>query len=71
MEKCGVLMSQLLRERRNFESEEDFRGFITQEINQLAKDLRQFEIEVSVRPGTLNTRRRHHSDWNSLHMGCE
>jgi hypothetical protein len=71
MNNHGKLMSYLMLERRNFETEDEFRRFVSESVTQLAGDLRQFEIEVSVRPLTINTRRRHQSDWNPLHIGCE
>jgi hypothetical protein len=71
MDNYGKLMSYLMMERRNFETDDDFRRFVSESVAQLARDLRQFDIEVSVRPMTINARPSHHSDWNTLHIGCE
>ena len=43
MDNYGKLMSYLMTERRNFETEDEFRGFVSESVAQLARDLRQFD----------------------------
>jgi hypothetical protein len=64
-------MSQLMLLRDNFSSDEEFRKFAFEAVTELSRDLRNLDIEVSVRAGALNTRRRNPTDWNPLHIGCE
>ncbi|HMG36520.1 MAG TPA: hypothetical protein VKM94_21465 [Blastocatellia bacterium] len=67
----GMLMCSLLPQRESFDSDEEFRQFVINAINRLSQDLHEFDIELSVKPVAVNTRRRHWRDWNQLQVGCE
>ena len=66
----GELMSFLLQRRRHHGTDDRFKAYIAESVQVLAKDLRDFGLEVAVekRQPRLETRRR---ELNSLSVGCE
>lgn len=48
----GRLMDCLLKERSHYATEEEFRAFTVESVRRLITDLRQFNIELSIRPNT-------------------
>ncbi len=70
MKQYGNLMSFLLHHRERFSTEEEFRRFIKESLGALSRDVRDFGVEISVRPDVLNPRRSSR-DWNHLILGCE
>jgi hypothetical protein len=70
MKEYGELMSFMLHHRERFSTEEDFRRFIKDSLGALSRDVRDFGVEISVRPDVLNPR-RNSQDWNHLILGCE
>jgi hypothetical protein len=71
MKRTGVLMSCLLEQRDSSTTEDEFRSFLTDAVIELSRDLRSFDIELSVKSVRSNARPRNPRDWNSLHLGCE
>jgi len=69
-EIMGILMTQLIQQRRN-RSDEEFRKFVADAVMELSRDLRDFDIEVSVNSKPLHPTQRNARDWNPLHIGCE
>jgi hypothetical protein len=70
MKEHGELMALLLHHRERFGTGEAFQIFILDSVRTLAFDLREFNIDVSVRTAMPNPPRRH-SDWNALKITCE
>jgi hypothetical protein len=68
--QCGELMSMLLHNRERCASEAEFRTFLLESARILANDLREYGVEVTVRPEAVRTAVRR-SDWNYLKIGCE
>lgn len=64
--KYGELMSVLLHNRERCSSEAEFRSYLLDSARQLSRDLRDFGMELSVRPLAAKT-----TDWNYLKIGCE
>jgi hypothetical protein len=66
----GELMSYLLQRRRHHGTDERFRAYIVESVQVLARDLRDFGLEVAVekRPALSVARRQ---GLNSLSAGCE
>jgi hypothetical protein len=66
----GELMSFLLQRRRHHGTDERFKAYIAEAVQVLAKDLRDFGLEVAVekRPSRPEAIRR---ESNSLSAGCE
>ncbi|HSB08283.1 MAG TPA: hypothetical protein VLM38_02135 [Blastocatellia bacterium] len=64
--KYGQLMSLLLHNREHCASEAEFRTYLLESTRRLTQDLRDFGLEVVVRPLPAKTR-----DWNYLKIGCE
>lgn len=66
----GELMSFLLQRRRHHGTDDRFRAYINESIQALARDLRDFGLEVSIekRAGRPAVRR---AELNSLSVGCE
>jgi hypothetical protein len=56
MRECGQIMRFLLRQREQFDSEQEFRQFLLQEIRQFVKDIREYDIIVSLLPESLYMR---------------
>lgn len=46
----GQLMKQLLSERHRYATEEEFKNYAVAEVRRFISDLRQIEIEVTMRP---------------------
>ena len=66
----GELMSFLLQRRRHHGTDERFRAYVVESVHALARDLRDFDLEVAIekrspRPaaGLRET--------NSMRVGCE
>jgi hypothetical protein len=66
----GELMGQLLRYQGRYPKEEEFRAFLRESVRTLARDLKEFDIELSLvpeakagQPGGKNQK--------SLKIGCE
>jgi len=66
----GELMSLLARHRYRFASEEEFRAYIRQSIRDLASDLSDVGMEITIKSDRYAPRRSS-SDWNYLKIGCE
>jgi len=66
----GELMSFLLQRRRHHGTDDRFRAYVAESIQVLARDLRDFGLEVAIekRPPSPMVRR---SELNSLSVGCE
>jgi hypothetical protein len=46
----GQLMHNLMKERSNFSTEEEFKTFVLAEVRRFIADLRSINIELSLRP---------------------
>jgi hypothetical protein len=66
----GELMSFLLERRAMFDAEEEFRGFVIESIRAFARDLRDLNVEISIKQDAFGAPRPSR-DWNSLKIGCE
>lgn len=66
----GELMSFLLQRRRHHGTDDRFRAYIAESVQVLARDLRDFGLEVAIekRPALSIARRQ---GLNSLSVGCE
>lgn len=64
------IMSFLLQHREMFNTDGEFCDFIVKSLQALARDLRGYNLELSVRQ-TIITERRSSRDWNYLKIGCE
>ena len=65
----GELMSFLLQRRRHHGTDDRFRAYVADSVQALARDLRDFGLEVSIeKRATRSTARRPE---NSLSVGCE
>ncbi len=66
----GELMSFLLQRRRHHGTDDRFRAYIAESVQVLARDLRDFGLEVAIekRPPRPAVRR---PELKSLHVGCE
>lgn len=66
----GELMSFLLQRRRHHGTNDRFRAYVAETVQVLARDLRDFGLEVAIekRPPRSVTRR---PEVKSLHAGCE
>jgi hypothetical protein len=58
----GQLMEYLLSERHHFTSEEEFRAFAVGEVRRFINDLREFEIELTMRPNYIEKAPWHYDD---------
>ncbi len=56
MRECGQIMRFLLCQREQFDSEQEFRRFLLQEIRQFVKDVREYDIIVSLLPESFYMR---------------
>ena len=71
MEKeYGELMSLLLHHRDLFDTDEKFRGFVIESVRTLARDLKDLNVDVSIKPDAMSARPSS-TDWNYLKIGCE
>ena len=66
----GELMTFLLQRRPTFEADDSFRSFVVESVRSLARDLRDLNVEISVKPEALSAKRSTR-DWNTLKIGCE
>jgi hypothetical protein len=57
----GQLMNQLLGERHQYATEEEFRSFAVAEVRRFITDLREIDIEVTMRPIYLEKSSPQHS----------
>ena len=66
----GELMTFLLQRRRHHGTDDRFRAYIDESVQVLARDLRDFGLDVSVETRTARpvVRRR---ELSSLSVGCE
>ena len=66
----GELMSFLLQRRLHHGTDERFRAYVVETVQVLARDLRDFGLEVAIekRPPNPTARR---PELNSLSVGCE
>jgi hypothetical protein len=66
----GELMSFLLQRRRHHGTDDRFRAYVVETVQVLARDLRDFGLEVAIekRPTRPAARR---PELESLHVGCE
>ena len=46
----GELMSQLLRSQGRYPREDEFRAFLRESVRALARDLREFDIDLALLP---------------------
>ena len=67
---CGELMAVLLEHRHMFDADDKFRGFVIESVRTLARDLKDLNIDISVKPDAM-TARPSSRDWNYLKIGCE
>jgi len=65
----GDLMNYLLRYRGRYSTEQEFRAFLADAARRLARDLRDFEVEVSPAPTAVAVEQGR--DRNALKIGCE
>lgn len=66
----GELMSFLLQRRRHHGTEERFRAYVVESVQALARDLRDFGLEIAVEKQPPRPVVRHR-EVNSLNVGCE
>jgi hypothetical protein len=66
----GELMSFLLERRAMFDADEKFRGFVIESLRTFARDLKDLNVEISLKQDSFGGRRPGR-DWNSLKIGCE
>ena len=66
----GELMSFLLERRAMFDADEEFRGFVIESVRTFARDLRDLNVEISLKQDAFGVPRPGR-DWNSLKIGCE
>lgn len=70
VKEYGELMAFLLRHREKFEGDERFRGFVVESVRRFAQDLRDLNVEISIKPEALSAKKPTR-DWNYLKIGCE
>jgi hypothetical protein len=66
----GELMGHLLRYRGRYPREDEFRAFLRESVRTLARDLKEFEIELALVPET-KAAQPGLKDPKSLKIGCE
>ena len=66
----GELMSFLLQRRRHHGTDERFRVYIAESVQVLARDLRDFGLDVSIEKRSARPAARR-PEFNSLSVGCE
>lgn len=66
----GELMSFLLQRRRHHGTDDRFRAYIAESVQSLARDLRDFGLEISVEKRAARPVARS-QELNSLSVGCE
>ena len=71
MEKeYGELMTLLLQHRHLFDADEKFRGFVIESVLTLARDLKDLNVDLSIKLDAMSARPSS-KDWNYLKIGCE
>jgi hypothetical protein len=68
--ECGELMTFLLQHRHMFDADDKFRGFVIESVRTLARDLKDWNVDISIKPDAMSTRPSS-KDWNYLKIGCE
>ena len=68
--QCGELMAVLLEHRHMFDADDKFRGFVIESVRTLARDLKDLNVDISVKPDAMSAKPSS-SDWNYLKIGCE
>lgn len=66
----GELMVHLLRSQGRYPHEEEFRAFLRESVRTLARDLREFDIELSLIPES-KAGQSGSQDRKALKIGCE
>jgi len=66
----GELMSFLLQKRRHHGTDDRFRAYIVETLQVLARDVRDFGLEVAIEKRPLHQSAGRPGS-NSLHVGCE
>ncbi|MEN3336316.1 MAG: hypothetical protein V7641_5681 [Blastocatellia bacterium] len=66
----GELMGHLLRYQGRYPQETEFRAFLRESVRTLARDLKEFDIELSLTP-ELKAAQASNQDRNVLKIGCE
>jgi|RhiMetdeSRZDD1v2_1073273.scaffolds.fasta_scaffold444140_1 hypothetical protein len=71
MEKeYGELMTLLLQRRDLSDTDEKFRGFVIESVRTLARDLKDLNVDLSIKPDAMSAKPSS-KDWNYLKIGCE
>ena len=65
----GELMGHLLRSQGRYPREDEFRAFLRESVRALARDLREFDIELALLPETKAASVG--KEQNVLKIGCE
>ncbi len=66
----GELMSFLLQRRLHHGTDDRFKAYLAESVEVLARDLRDFGLEVAVEKGQTRSEPRRR-ELNSLSVGCE
>jgi hypothetical protein len=66
----GELMGHLLRSQGRYPREEEFRAFLRESVRTLARDLKEFDIELTLVP-EVKAASAGSEDRNALKIGCE
>lgn len=66
----GELMSFLLQRRRHHGTDDRFKAYIAEAVQVLARDLRDFGLDVAVEKRQSRPEARHR-EFNSFSVGCE
>ena len=66
----GELMTALLEHRDMFDADDKFRGFVIESVRTLARDLKDLNVDISIKPDAMIARPSSR-DWNYLKIGCE
>jgi hypothetical protein len=69
-EEYGDLMAYLLRYKRRYATEQEFRAFVADSARTFAQDLRDFDSAISFSPDAI-TQGRGGKEVKSLKIGCE
>ena len=65
----GELMNYLLRYRGRYATEQEFRAFLSDATRRLARDLRDFDVELPLAATAVAAEQG--KDRNALKIGCE
>jgi hypothetical protein len=66
----GELMGHLLRSQGRYPQEAEFRAFLRESVRTLARDLKEFDIELALVPES-KAAQSGNKDRNALKIGCE